>query len=201
MKKVLLAIVAVMATCSLSAQDLRWGVTGGVNFANERISLGNSSDCYVGFNLGAKAEMDLSYYIADGFYADARLLYTLKGGRWAGLHHNLGDLELPLNFGYRYALSNDVKLFGGLGPYLAFGVAGKSVVKEGDAKIKTPIFGEGCKRFDLGLNYNVGVELYDQWQVFLGFEHGLLNAYKQELQGAKVKMHPLNFYVGVAYMF
>ena len=201
MKKFVLAIVAVVATCSLSAQDLRWGVTGGFNFANERISKGNSSDCYVGFNLGIKTEMDLSYYIEDGFYADARLLYTLKGGRWSGLHHNLGYLELPLNFGYRYALDSDVKLFGGFGPYVAFGVAGKSVVKDGETKTKTPIFGEGYKRFDLGLNYNVGVELYDKWQVFIGFEHGLVNAYKRDVVGDKVRMHPLNFYIGAAYMF
>lgn len=201
MKKMFLAILAVVATCSLSAQDLRWGVTGGFNFANEHVSKGPSSDCYVGLNLGVKAEMDLSYHIEDGFYADARLLYTLKGGRWANLHHNLGYLELPLTFGYRHAISNDVKLFGGLGPYLALGIIGKEVEKEGNTKTKTPIFGKTYKRFDLGLNYNVGVELYDQWQAFIGFEHGFVNAYKRNLEGDKVRMHPLNFYIGAAYMF
>ena len=54
MKKFLLAIVAVVATCTLSAQELKWGVTGGFNFANEHLSVGNSSDCYIGFNLGVK---------------------------------------------------------------------------------------------------------------------------------------------------
>lgn len=201
MKKILLLLVAAMATCTLSAQELRWGVTGGLNFANVHFSEPNSSDCYIGFNAGVKAEYDLEDAIASGFYADARLLYTLKGGRWSGIHQNLGYISLPLNFGYRYALSNDVKLFGGLGPYLAIGVLGKEVFKEGDIKIKSDMFGENYKRFDFGLNYNVGVELYDQWQVFMGFEHGLVNSFKSKLEGDNSKMHPLNFYIGCAFMF
>ena len=32
MKRILTLFVAVMATVTLSAQDLRWGATGGVNY-------------------------------------------------------------------------------------------------------------------------------------------------------------------------
>ena len=55
MKRILTLFVAVMATVTLSAQDLRWGATGGVNFAWAHSSV-NSSDCYIGFNAGVKAE-------------------------------------------------------------------------------------------------------------------------------------------------
>ena len=201
MKKIILAVVALMATCTLSAQDLRFGLTGGLNFANLHFSQTNSSDGYLGINLGIKAEYDLSSVIEEGFYADARLLYTLKGGRWASLHQNLSYLELPLNFGYSYSLTNDVKIFGGLGPYLAYGIAGQNVSKKDGIKVKTPAFGDIYKRFDIGLNYNVGVELYDEWQIFIGFEHGLRNANKSAVEGETLKMHPLNFYIGCAYMF
>ncbi|MBQ1253283.1 MAG: porin family protein [Alistipes sp.] len=201
MKKIFLALVAVVATYTLSAQDLRWGITGGLNFANEHLAKGNSSDCYIGFNLGAKAELDLSYDIAEGFYADARALYTLKGGQWRGAHNNLGYIELPLNFGYRFKLSQEVSLFAGLGPYFALGVIGNNVIEEGDTKLKTDLFGESYKRFDWGLNYNVGVELKGHWQCFLGFEHSLMNAAKSSPEGDEVKVRPLNFYIGAAYMF
>ena len=201
MKKLFLAIVAVVATCTLSAQELRWGVTGAVNFANVNMAGLNSSDCFVGFNLGARAELSLEKYISEGFYADARAIYTLKGGQWKDNRKNLGYVEVPLNFGYKYLLTPDVQLFGGLGPYLAFGVVGKDVVKTGDAKLKTDIFGVSYKRFDCGLNYNVGVELYDKWQIFLGFEHSVLNAAKIDLEGTKFKARPQNFYVGCALMF
>lgn len=201
MKKIILAVVALMATCTLSAQDLRVGLTGGLNFANLHYSQTNSSDGYLGINLGIKAEYDLSSVIEEGFYADARLLYTLKGGRWASLHQNLSYIELPLNFGYSYSLTSDVKIFGGLGPYLAYGVGGKDVLKKDGIKVKTPVFGDIYKRFDFGLNYNVGVELFDEWQIFIGFEHGLRNANKSAVEGETLKMHPLNFYIGCAYMF
>ena len=78
---------------------------------------------------------------------------------------------------------------------------GKDVVKTGDAKLKTDIFGVSYKRFDCGLNYNVGVELFDKWQIFLGFEHSVLNAAKIDLEGNKFKDRPQNFYVGCALMF
>ena len=201
MKRILLLLVALMATCTLSAQEFRWGPTLGMNLANVHFSDQNSSDCYVGFNLGVKGELTFTDAQSDGFYADARLLYTLKGGGWVGFHQNLGYLELPLNVGYRYAVSNDVRLFGGVGPYFALGVIGNNVQKNGDTKIKTDLFGVSYKRFDFGLNYNVGVELYDKWQVFLGFEHGLINSLKSELNGDNFKMHPMNFYIGGAMMF
>lgn len=215
MKRILSLFVAVMAvaslSCELQAQDLRWGATGGVNFAWTHMSKTTSSDCYLGFQLGAKAEYDMAQYITDGFYLDARLLYTLKGGQWAGGHDNLGYLELPVNFAYRHDIGGDVKLFGGVGPYLALGVLGKNVKKVDGAKVKSDTFGTLYNRFDLGLNYNIGVEMWDVWQFFIGFEHGLLNSFKNEgitpdggvdnSNYQKPRMRPLNFYIGTAFMF
>lgn len=201
MKKLLIAIVALMATTSLSAQDFRWGPTGGLNFAWVN-DADHSSDCYVGFHAGVKGEFDLSSYIANGFYADARLIYSLKGGEWAGYHQNLGYLELPLNFGYRYDVSGEVSLMAGLGPYFGFGVVGKDVAKVDGAKIKSDIFGENYNRFDFGFNYNLGVELWDTWQFFLGFEHTVLNIAKSEYKDAySGKVRTSAFYVGTAFMF
>lgn len=212
MKRILTLLVAVIATVNLSAQDLRWGPTAGINFAWAHFSnKASTSDCYIGFNAGVKAEYDMSQYITDGFLLDARLLYTLKGGQWAGSqHHNLGYLELPINLTYRYDLGGDVKLFGGLGPYLGLGVLGKHVQKVDGAKVKSDLFGELYKRFDFGLNYNLGVEMWDNWQFFIGFEHSLLNSMKSGGDfpdggdggdHKKFKMRPLNFYIGTAFMF
>ena len=201
MKRIIIALLSIVVATTASAQELRWGATGAINFAWARSTV-NSSDTYIGFNAGVKAEMDFSDYITDGFYLDGRLLYTLKGGRWAGYHENLGYLEIPITLGYRYPVSNDVALMGGLGPYLGWGLVGKSVLKEGGTKTKTDIFGEEYKRFDFGLNYQVGVELYSQWQIFLGFEHSLMNIMKSNLEGIDGgKVRPLNFYIGTAYMF
>lgn len=202
MKRIFLAIVAVVAASTLSAQELRWGVTGGLNFAYEHLPKGNSSDCYLGFNLGAKAELDLGDEISKGFYADGRLLYTLKGGQWKGSHNNLGYIELPLNFGYRFTLSKSVSMFAGLGPYVAVGVLGNNVTKgDSNTKIKTKMFGRDYKRFDCGLNYNLGVEIKQHWQCYAGFEHGLMNVVKSTPTGEDIKVRVFNLYLGAAYMF
>ena len=202
MKRIFALCVALLATVSLSAQDLRWGPTGGVNFAWTNVA-GNSSDCYLGFNAGVKAEYDMSQYIADGFLLDARLLYNLKGGQWSGVHQNLGYLELPVNFTYRYSELGDMKLFAGLGPYLGLGIIGKNVIKVDGVKTKSNLFGDEYNRFDIGLNYNLGVELWDTWQFFVGLEHSLMNISKGKILGQenKVKVRPLNFYIGTAFMF
>ena len=204
MKRIIIALIAVVATINVSAQELRWGVAGGLNFANERAKAAGvkvSSDSYIGFQVGAKAEMDFSSYLIDGFYLEGSLLYNLKGGSYSGSHSNLGYLQLPVNLGYRLTFSGDVSLLGSLGPYFGLGVLGKDVEKVSGAKVKTDVFGTRLQRFDFGLNYKIGVEVWDQWQFYLGFEHSLLNLSKTKIEGSSSRTRVTNFYIGTAYMF
>lgn len=205
MKRIILALVAVVMALNVSAQNLRWGAVGAVNFSWMRAKAAGvaiSSDSYIGFQAGAKAEMDLADYLTDGFFADGALVYNLKGGSYSGSHTNLGYLQIPLNLGYRTPLSNDVSFIAGLGPYFGLGVLGKDVVKEGGTKLKTDVFGESMQRFDFGLNYKLGVEMWNQWQFYLGFEHSLLNLAKTDADlGSGVKYRLVNFYIGTSYMF
>lgn len=210
MKRFVIAVVAIITAVNVSAQDFRWGVTGGVNFVWEKFKVagvGITSDTYIGFQAGVKMEYDLTKHITDGFYAEANLLYNLKGGSFAGSHVNLGYAELPLNFGYRYPITDKISLLASLGPYFAVGVVGKDVTEEGDTKIKVDVFGEDYKRFDFGLNYKLGVEMWNQWQFYFGYEHSLMNMAKtykdadSDSADLSAKCHLLNFYIGTAYMF
>lgn len=202
MKRIFLVLMAVIISAGVSAQELRLGATAGLNFASAHVDNGSSSGGYIGFQLGAKAEMDFSSYLIDGFYLEGSLLYNLKGGSYSGSHSNLGYLQLPVNLGYRLTFSGDVSLLGSLGPYFGLGVLGKDVEKVSGAKVKTDVFGTRLQRFDFGLNYKLGVEVWDQWQFYLGLEHSLLNLAKKNLDGEALgKMHLVNFYIGTAYMF
>ena len=202
MKRIFLVLMAVIISAGVSAQELRLGATAGLNFASAHVDNGSSSGGYIGFQLGAKAELDLSNQIANGFYLDGKMVYTLKGGRWATYHYNFGYIEVPVSFSYRHPISDKVSLMGGLGPYVGLGILGKSVLKEvNGTKLKTDIFGSTYKRFDFGLNYHAGVELWDNWQFFLAFEHSLMNIRHKYLEGDNYKLRPMNFYIGTAYMF
>ena len=205
MKRIILAFVAVVMALNVSAQDLRWGAVGAINFSWEKakaLGIGISSDAYIGFQAGVKTEMDLSDYLMDGFFADGALVYNLKGGSYSGSHTNLGFLEIPLNIGYRLPITNDISMIAGLGPYFGLGVLGKDVAKEGGTKVKTDVFGDSMKRFDFGLNYKLGVEMWNQWQFYLGYEHSLLNLAKTDADlGDSVKCRLSNFFIGTSYMF
>ena len=205
MKRIVIVLLAVLAAVNVSAQDLRFGVASGVNFSWEYEKvLGEKlvSDSYIGFQAGVKAEMDFSDRITDGFYLEGSLLYSLKGGSYSGTHTNLGFLHLPINLLYRFPVSDSISLLGGVGPYLSLGILGKDVEKVAGSKVKTDVFGDIYQRFDFGLNYKVGVEIWDQWQFYAGFEHGLLDLTKTKIDDSLIsKCHLLNFYIGTAYMF
>ena len=107
-----------------------------------------------------------------------------------------------LNIGYRLPITNDISMIAGLGPYFGLGVLGKDVAKEGGTKVKTDVFGSVYQRFDFGLNYKIGVEMWNQWQFYAGFEHGLLDLTKTKVDDTLInKCRLLNFYIGTAYMF
>ncbi|MBR6759826.1 MAG: porin family protein [Alistipes sp.] len=203
MKKFLAVICTLFVISSASAQEYRWGPTAAFNLSWLRgAKSANSSDCYLGFHAGIKAERDFADLITDGFYLDGKLVYTLKGASWVGSHHNLGYLEVPINLGYRVPVSQTVSLMGGLGPYFSLGVLGKQVTDVDGGKFKSDVFGKMFQRFDFGLNYNLGVELWNQWQFFVGFEHSLLDIVKSHpSEDLKIKYRPLNLYFGTAFMF
>lgn len=206
MKRFIVTMLAIVAAVGVSAQDLRFGLAGGLNFAWERAKASGvsvSSDSYLGFQVGAKAEMDFSSLIAKGFFLEGSLLYNLKGSSYSGSHSNLGYLQVPVNFGYRLSIANKFALFGSLGPYLALGVVGNDVDKGENTKIKTDVFGHRLQRFDFGLNYKLGVEMWNKWQFYLGFEHGMLNLAKTQKDSgdSSLKYRGENFYIGTAYMF
>lgn len=201
MKRFLITAVVLITAAGLRAQEIRVGVVGDLNLSWLHNSI-SSSDCYLGFGAGVKGEYLFSDASDDDFYIDARLIYSLKGGSWANMHQNLGYLQIPIFGGYRYHFNSDLAIFGGLGPYFGVGVLGKHVTKVDDKKTKTDIFGTRYRRFDFGLNYTVGLEVSSRWQVFLAFEHSLIDITKSRFEEADyTKIHPLNFYIGGAYLF
>ena len=103
---------ALLISAAVSAQDnIRYGVTGGVNVSSYSMHAAGMSldaDSRVGFNVGFKVEMGAAF-ILDGFYFDGSLLVSSKG---AEFNTSVDDeaiknivrpyyLEIPLHIGYR----------------------------------------------------------------------------------------------------
>ena len=224
MKKILLFIaVMAMGLGSINAQDnLKWGVVAGMNVSKlSTAGLGNK----IGYHVGARAELGLSQ-VANGLYLDAAALISAKGaktdaGDLGGINVNATYLEIPIHVGYKYAVSDNFNVFGSFGPYVGIGLFGKTKVDELDydsshelvnTSYKYNTFGDGYKRFDMGLGFNVGVEIQQKYRISLGYDFGFLKTNDSNFEegdedfeemeidlasGAKNR----NLTISVAYMF
>ncbi|MCQ2191340.1 MAG: PorT family protein [Paludibacteraceae bacterium] len=186
MKKNLLSLALLFASMSsfevIAQNDLSWQVQAGLNVAKQRNDLMDAGS-RAGFNVGVRAELP----IANGIYGNTGLILDQKGykmdlGGGDETRLNLLYLTLPIHAGYRHEINNDISLFGDFGPYLAFGIAGKSKDKYDGKTEKYDAFGdEGeYKRFDFGLGFRVGAEYQKKYGISCGFDWGLINVAKTE---------------------
>ncbi len=120
------------------------------------------------------------------------LEYVGKGAKFPGGNGSvsLNYLELPIHFLYHYPVGPG-NVYGGLGPYFAYGVGGK----EGDISS----FGDsngGFKRFDAGLGFMLGYKLSMGVSLDIGYELGLANI---EYADEDVKGHNRVFSINLGY--
>ena len=183
MKKIL-ALVAILAIGlgSINAQDnLRWGVTAGMNVSSLNVT---GLDSRVGFHAGVKAELGLPQF-TEGLYMDFGALLSLKGakveaGSMASFKINPYYLEIPVHIGYKAKITADGSL-----------VDGGSKVSESEN-----VFGDdGFKRFDLGLGLKAGIEISKKYQFSIGYDFGFIEA--EELMGCKNR----NLMISLGLMF
>ena len=138
----------------------------------------------VGFHVGIKAEKELSQ-IAQGVYLDMAALLSLKGaqvnGDDASLKFNPYYLEIPIHMGYKYAVNDNIAVFGNFGPYFAVGLFGKVkatgyLIDESNIHDSAKVFGDDAmKRFDFGLGLKAGVEFCQKYQFSIGYDWGLID--------------------------
>lgn len=208
MKKIL-ALIAILAVGlgSINAQEnLRWGVTAGMNVSSLNVT---GLDSRVGFHAGVKAELGLPQ-VTEGVYMDFGALLTLKGakaeaGDVASIKINPYYLEIPVHIGYKYVVNDDFTLFANAGPYIAIGLFGKAKAKVGDGyedlgissgSESVDVFGDdGFKRFDLGLGLKAGMEFSKKYQISIGYDFGLIKA--DDLVGYKNR----NLMISLGLMF
>ena len=206
MKKALLvfALIAISAVSINAQNNLKWGLMAGMNVSKYTFT---GFDNRVGFHAGVKAELGLSQG-ASGAYMDFAGLLSLKGakidgGSIASITFNPVYLEIPVHIGYKYAVNDDLSLFGSAGPYIGIGLFGKAKIKGdivesigSDDSMSENIFGEdGLNRFDFGLGLKAGLEFSHKYQVSLSYDFGLVDA--QDEIGLKNR----NLMISFGYMF
>lgn len=217
MKKIIFSLFLFAFALTATAQSVRFGATGNVTLDDERWASGASKFSYA---IGAKAEWKFAGE-SKGWFSEASLLFASKPYTvldsylyFPGAAPNASfdvtsssyRLELPIGVGYKFKLAKSFSLYGSAGPTISYGLGGKlkgkaytfngtSYVFEENLTFSEGFYSLFGNRLNLGLNVNIGAELFKHYQISFGFDLPLTNELKDVTQKHKsVKL-------GIAYVF
>jgi hypothetical protein len=213
MKKLIVSLVLLTASLTAFAQTITYGVKAGVNLSKLTAS-GNgasvSTQSLAGFHVGGIVDFGF-----DSFSIQPALLFSTKGGKSNSTSSDgtstftdngkitLNYLELPVNFVYKVP-AGDGKVFFGAGPYIGYGLSGKSSSHTSGTDITTTdtnenvTFGSGdndVKNPDYGVNFLAGYELSQGLTINAGYSLGLANLANGS-NGVKTKNQVISFSLG-----
>lgn len=208
MKKMKLTlVVAMLAIVTAASAQMSLGVKGGMNMSNFYGDELNDKNMKIGFHIGLAAD----YEFMPSMAIQTGLFLTTKGSKTTGeflgikgeYTHNPMYLQVPVHFAYKLDATPGTRIVFHAGPYVAYGVAGKSKLKvsaggESRTSEGTNLFGDkgSLKPFDAGLGLGVGAE-FGPILVDLGWDMGLVNISK--VSNGNIKNQ--NAYLSVGYKF
>ena len=233
------SLLIVLAMCSGNVMALDNEPEEGISFMglfgmNVSKLQNHEYNAKVGATMGIRADYMLPN--AHGTYITAGVDWTMKGGKLsysemvgttnvdATAKYALHYFEVPIRVGFRYNASDELGLYGEVGPYFAVGVGGKHKVKldmDGDAANQIEDAGtykafrnygypdKTFQRWDAGIGFRVGAEYNEHYNLMLGCDWGLADIYRNSLRddfydntGTSLpKVHNFNFSITLGYRF
>lgn len=233
------SLLIVLAMCSGNVMALDNEPEEGISFMglfgmNVSKLQNHEYNAKVGATMGIRADYMLPN--AHGTYLTAGVDWTMKGGKLsysemvgttnvdATAKYALHYFEVPIRVGFRYNASDELGLYGEVGPYFAVGVGGKHKVKldmDGDAANIIEDAGtykafrnygypdKTFQRWDAGIGFRVGAEYNEHYNLMLGCDWGLADIYRNSLRddfydntGTSLpKVHNFNFSITLGYRF
>jgi opacity protein-like surface antigen len=204
MKKITLSIIAVLAFGFTNAQEVKFGVKGGINLSTLTGDIENASS-KVGFQVGGFAEIKLS----DKFSVQPELLYSLQGVKIEESipefdlnfksTDNLSYLNIPVMAKYYVAEKFSLEA----GPQIGFLLSAKSDFTDisgdkatsGDIDVK-----DDYKSIDFGVNFGAGFDFTENLSAGLRYNLGLSNI-AENVEGENFKQKNSVFSLSVGYKF
>lgn len=202
MKKFLMtAVLGMFALAGFS--QVKWDAKFGMNFSNATKTKDVIGDTKAlpGFNLG----VGMDYGFSENWSLQSGLMISSKGYKIKDYSKDRPIyLDIPILAAYKFNISDNTKFVINAGPYLAFGLGGKCKFDEGgDYKLFKGEDGEDAEysRFDLGIQYGIGLEIGEHYLVNLTGQNGFISPfdYPDGYDGDKPKN--MTFSIGVGYRF
>ncbi len=203
---------------SIKANAQTFGVTGGLNLSNmlEKDDDDTYSDDYKmnpGFHIAGTVDIPIHHHFSTVLSFESGLLFTTKGFRIEEdsikVKTNLYYIDIPLTVKTSLPLSEGLKIFGAVGPYVGIGLSGKVILDElfgveliddNEEAIKWGSDEDSddylnLKRLDYGLTFGGGVEI-NALMLGISYDLGLANIDTYQEDGYTTKNRVLKFSVG-----
>lgn len=203
--KLSLVVVFVAMASIVAAQNSSFSIKGGVNLSNFYGDELNDKSMKVGFHAGIGADLEFAPNVG----IQTGLFFSAKGAEYkystAEVNVTANYLQLPVHVAYKIDVTPGTKVVLHAGPYVAYGLGGKTKVNLGGTQIgsvdtfkddSTIDAFNGLKRFDAGLGLGVGFE-FGKLLVDLGWDMGLTNL--SRINNADIKTQ--NAYLSLGYKF
>lgn len=197
MKKFLLtAVLGMFALAGFS--QVKWDAKVGMSMTN--LTGDMDGDMKIGYNVG----VGMDYAFSEDWSLQSGLNFTGKG---EGIKIKMNYVELPILAAYKFALGENMKFVVNAGPYLAVGLGGKMTVDgEDGGSVKLFSKEDGAeealmKRFDLGIQYGIGLEVGEHYLVNLTGQNGFINPLNDKVWGEELSTKNMAFSISVGYRF
>ena len=186
MKKLILMLVCAFATLSMAAQTkVTWNMELGLGMSGW---MGKHSDGSKGL-FSPKVGVGLDIPLTGLVSFQSGLMWVSKGASYeindldltddSKVHVNQNYFQMPLLAAFHVGTAADFDMVFTAGPYLAYGVCGKSEIEEADLTFGWDTFKDtrfedeavlpGFNRFDAGLQLGIGLD-FGKWTAGLDGE-------------------------------
>ncbi|MET0945253.1 MAG: porin family protein [Flavobacterium sp.] len=207
MKKIIMTAAAVMAFAFSNAQEVKFGVKGGLNLSNfSGDTEGIDFKSRVGFNVGGFVEIKLSDQLA----IQPELLYSTQGAKvdnfgvelegnfyTADVQFNLSYINIPVMFKYYIVEKFNIEA----GPQIGFLTSAKTkTTVQGFSGSDEQDVKDSFESIDFGLNLGAGYDFTEHFSANARYNLGLANIAKTE-PGDDSKLHNGVFSLSVGYKF
>lgn len=176
MKKLIFIIAFLVVYISnTNAQDVRFGVKGGVNYSNV-VSDKLDNEPLTSFHLGGVMEALFTEKIA----LQTEILYSEQGFKTKGVNHQntykFSYINVPVMV--KYFVTKGFILEAG--PQIGFLNSAKFITESDGNSSKTDIK-EALRSNDFCLNFGVGYQLSNGWNIGARYNWGISNITKEQL--------------------
>ena len=167
-----------------------------MNFSN--MTKFENTKALPGFQLG----VGMDYGFSENWSLQSGLMISSKG--WKVKEGDIKNtyrpiyLDIPILAAYKFNISDNTKFVINAGPYLAFGLGGKAKYEGGEDDKMFDKEGWDMSRFDLGIQYGIGLEISEHYLINLTGQNGFICPWDVE-DGDKPKN--MTFSIGVGYRF